>query len=340
MNKKKVLPLALLGAVVLILAILLLVLQTVDSSEEDTGIPLCSLNSGEVTSLYYRDASAEEPVEVSLTKTDGTWTLDSDPALPIDQSKADAITADLTALTAQRQLTDDADVEEMGFDDPTQVITLSTGSDQWELTVGSKNSMTDTWYVRTSEDGPVYTVSLTDLSDICKTPKQLYAAQDITDIESDAITTMTVQSGGNTLSFIQTDGTWTLSDDPDYSLDQDLVNTMANTICDMTTDWSITSPEADSTYGLDTPNVVVTIVSADGSVQCSFGGTDPEDDSLNYLRSSAASDVVYEVSSENLSAFAYDKASLKAATPESAETADVVAEDPVGGADDFADATS
>ena len=64
---------------------------------------------------------------------------------------------------------------------------------------------------------------------------------------------------------------------------------MAATICDMQTAWTITDPEEDSVYGLDAPDATVTLVANDGSsITCRFGMVDPEDDSLCYLRSSAA----------------------------------------------------
>lgn len=94
---------------------------------------------------------------------------------------------------------------------------------------------------------------------------------------------------------------------------------MASTICDLKTKWSVTEPQGDAVYGLDTPNAIVTLIASDGtSIQCSFGGNDAEDDTLCYLRSSGAAGVVYEVSTDALNAFAYDKAALEAeeeATP-------------------------
>ena len=82
---------------------------------------------------------------------------------------------------------------------------------------------------------------------------------------------------------------------------------------------------------LDTPNAIVTLIASDGtSIQCSFGGNDAEDDTLCYLRSSGAAGVVYEVSTDALNAFAYDKAALEAEEEATPETADVAAEDPVG----------
>lgn len=80
---------------------------------------------------------------------------------------------------------------------------------------------------------------------------------------------------------------------------------MASTICDLKTKWSVTEPQANAVYGLDTPNAIVTLIASDGtSIQCSFGGNDAEDaedaedDTLCYLRSSGAAGVVYEVSTD------------------------------------------
>ena len=282
MNTKKMLPLFVLVPVVVVLGVALGVLNHADTEEEDTSIALCSLDADSVTAIAYKDASDGATLESALTKTDDTWTLDSDP--------------------------------------------------EWTLTVGSKNSITNNWYARLSADGPVYTLDSSALSGICKTAKQLYAAQSITDIDVDDVTKMVVQTAnGGTLSFAQNDSTWTLTDDAEYNLNQDIVKKMASTICDLKTKWSVTEPQADAVYGLDTPNAIVTLIASDGtSIQCSFGGNDAEDDTLCYLRSSGAAGVVYEVSTDALNAFAYDKAALEAEEEATPETADVVAEDPVG----------
>ena len=62
MNKKKMIPLLALAAVVVVLATALLLLQnTGDSGEAAAGVPLCDFDSAAVTTLRYRDASGEEP---------------------------------------------------------------------------------------------------------------------------------------------------------------------------------------------------------------------------------------------------------------------------------------
>ena len=91
-----------------------------------------------VVSMNLKDASDGATLESALTKTDDTWTLDSDPALPLDQSKAQGVADSMTALTALRELSDDADVASMGFDTPTYELSLKTADTEWTLTVGSK----------------------------------------------------------------------------------------------------------------------------------------------------------------------------------------------------------
>ena len=119
MNTKKMLPLFVLVPVVVVLGVALGVLNHADTEEEDTSIALCSLDADSVIAIAYKDASDGATLESALTKTDDTWTLDSDPALPLDQSKAQGVADSMTALTALRELSDDADVASMGFDTPT-----------------------------------------------------------------------------------------------------------------------------------------------------------------------------------------------------------------------------
>ncbi len=320
MNKKKLLPLCILAGVVVVLAVILALLSIFGGEEdEDTGIALFSVTADDLSTIAYQDGDTD----VALTKgDDGVWTLDSDTLLPIDQDAVSELADSITGMTAQRELGEDADVDSMGFATPEMSISFTAGADSYTLTVGDQNSMTDTYYARLGEDGPVYTIATSNLSSLCKTPRQLYQVQDITDIESSDVTAMTLETGTETLSFTLEDETWTLDSDPGYELDQDAVKRMVNTICSLESEWSITQPGPDSEYGLDTPNAVVTVTTSDGSsVRCVFGTTSAEDSGVAYMTASTAEGVVYEIDSNHLTAFAYTKDTLKAETPETAEEA-------------------
>ena len=352
----KMLPLVVLVVVLAVLAAALVFLSGLEE-DEDTGLPLFNVDPDAVTAVYYRQQDDEDPVEVTLTLSDGTWSLSDDPTLPLDQDTVAGVVSNVSGLTALRDLGTDAETDEMGLDDPTAVLRLAvnggditaepatgeSASGLYTLTIGAENSITGAYYAKGSWGDNIYTIASSELSGLCKTPRQLYADQEITDLETGDVTAMTVELPGETLDFRYDGETWTLADDPDYPLDQDAVTKMASTVCSLKSQWSITSPEADSAYGLDAPDAVVTLTGSDGTtVTVRFGAVSAEDDSVSYLQASTAPDVVYEISSSHLSAYAYTKDSLRAATEETAATAessedDIVAENPVGGADDYAD---
>lgn len=334
MNRKKMLPLLVLAAGVLVLAILLAVLELSQANQQSQGIALCSFPVEKIDAISYSGNNTE----VSLRKSsNGDWMLESDPALPVDQNVAGTMVQNLAALTATRQL-QAAELAEIPAksDTPLMVFTVTSGETTRTLTVDQANDVAEIYYVY-DETGNAYTVIQSDINELCKTPRGLYKAQTLTDKTLDDVATMQVGE----LNFVQTDGNWTLSEEPDYPLDQSAVKKMANTICGVRTAWTITAPDADSVYGLDTPDVTATVTFTDGTnLTVRFGDLTQSDDSLCYIASSDAPTVVYEGDADYKTAFAVTKDSLydAAATAESATEEDnIVAEHPVGGKDDYAD---
>ena len=333
MKNKKFLPLVILVGVVALLGILLAVLTLRGEAETDTTLPLCDLAADDIDALSY----AGNNVEVSLLKGSDGWLLADDPSLPLDQTKVQSLVEGYTGLTALRKLEgDDLAALPEKSQTPQITIMLGAGEQSVNLTVDQLNSVADVYYVY-DESGAAYTVQRSDLATLSKSPRDLYKAQTLTDKTIDDVAAMQV----NELAFTQTDGNWTLTDEPGYALTQSSVKKMASTILEMQTAWSITAPEADSTYGLDEPDVTATLTFTDGtSLTVRFGNacTDTED-SLCYLASDAAPTVVYEVNADYKTAYAVTKESLhdETATAETADPADVVAQYPVGGENDFAD---
>ena len=344
MKQKRYLPLLVLAGVAVILGILLALLSGLEE-EEETSVPLFDVSADAVTGLAYVDADSQ----VTLTKADDAWTLSQDPQLPLDTDTVDTLAGDIAGLSALRDLGAQAETEDMGLDEPTMVLCLATDDAQpvteaaasdastpetasaetalpegvYLVTVGALNDITDAYYARASWNGHVYTVASADLSGLLKTPRQLYASQDITSLESGDIVSMTLQTPTETLSFSQSDDVWTLDDDPGYTLDQDAVEKMASTVCALTTEYTITSPGPDSDYGLDAPDAIVSVQAADGTtLTCTFGAVTAEDDSFCYLRSSHTAGVVYEVNADHLAAFTQSKVTLQGDEEATAESAD------------------
>ena len=332
MNRKKLLPLALLAAGAVLLGILLAVLTHTNSEDTAPGIPLVGdITADEVDTLSYSGNN----VDVTLIKgSEGNWMLDSDPTLPLEQATVQSLVESYANLTAARKLQDSelGEIPAMS-DTPAMVFTIAAGETSHTLTVDQLNDVAGVYYVY-DDAGGVYTVEKSSLNNLCKAPRSLYAEQTLTDESADDATALTV----NGLQMVKQDGTWQLADDADYALQQSVVNKMVSTICEMKTDWSITTPETDSAYGLDDPDAEATLTFADGTtLTVRFGALTDEDDSLCYLASSGANGIVYEVNATHREAFAVTKASLQdTSTPETADSdaTDVAAEHPVGGRDD------
>ncbi len=336
MNRKKVLPLLVITVAVALLAAALVLLKSGQGTEETAGMLLCPFTAEQTDHLSYQGNNTD----VTLLKgSEGNWMLDSDPALPLDQTTVEGLVEKFVGLTAQRSLSTDELAEiPARSDTPLMVFSLASGEESWTLTVDQLNEVADVYYVY-DEAGNAYTIARADLSGLCKDPRDLYAPQTLTEQSSDDVVALQVEN----LHFVYQEDTWLLEDDPEYPLDQSAVKKMVNTICGLQTAWSITAPESDAAYGLDSPDVTAVLAFADGStLTVRFGSLVPEDDTLCYLASSEAASVVYEVDADHKNAFAVTKESLydEEATAETAQEGDVIAQYPVGGRDDYADSIS
>ena len=304
MNRKKMLPLLVVAAVILLLAVTLALLTVTGDGEAPQGTALCPFTAEQVDRLSYQGSNTD----VALLKgSEDNWMLESDPALPLEQNTVQSLVESFVSLTAQRSLREEELAEIPARSEaPLMVFSLTGGEETWTLTVDQSNDVADIYYVYDGQ-GNAYTVAQSDLNGLCKAPRDLYAPQTLTQQSLEDVAELQVGA----LHFVQSDGNWTLADDPGYSLDQSAVKKMVNTLCGLQTEWTITAPEQDAAYGL-----------------------------LCYLASSGDANVVYEVSADHRNAFAVTKESLHNAEA-TAETAqqegDVVAQYPVGGREDYAD---
>lgn len=76
----------------------------------------------------------------------------------------------------------------------------------------------------------------------------------------------------NTLSFLYTDGQWIDEERTDFPLEQNSLDSILSTFCDITATRAIDTPEDLAEYGLDTPTYAVT-VTTDGEYTLNFGNT-------------------------------------------------------------------
>ena len=130
-------------------------------------------------------------------------------------------------------------------------------------------------------------------------PLSTFAAEDLEQIE--------YTYNGQTYTLQYSGGSWQLAQDPAYHLDESACNTMRTALMALNAKRSLT-PQAGEDYGLDSPQLTVTVTAAGQSTTLIFGAENPVTGDL-YVQK-AGDDAVYTVSGNKAACFQLDKAGL------------------------------
>ena len=112
---------------------------------------------------------------------------------------------------------------------------------------------------------------------------------------------------GQTYTLQYSGGSWQLAQDPAYHLDESACNTMRTALMALNAKRSLT-PQAGEDYGLDSPQLTVTVTAAGQSTTLTFGAENPVTRDL-YVQK-AGDDAIYTVSGNKAACFQLDKAGL------------------------------
>ena len=130
-------------------------------------------------------------------------------------------------------------------------------------------------------------------------PLSTFAAEDLEQIE--------YTYNGQTYTLQYSGGRWQLAQDPAYHLDESACNTMRTALMALAAKRSLT-PQAGEDYGLDSPQLTVTVTAAGQSTTLTFGAENPVTGDL-YVQK-AGDDAIYTVSGNKAACFQLDKAGL------------------------------
>lgn len=130
-------------------------------------------------------------------------------------------------------------------------------------------------------------------------PLSSFAAEDLEQIE--------YTYNGQTYTLQYSGGSWQLAQDPAYHLDESACNTMRTALMALNAKRSLT-PQAGEDYGLDSPQLTVTVTAAGQSTTLTFGAENPVTGDL-YVQK-AGDDAIYTVSGNKTACFQLDKAGL------------------------------
>lgn len=130
-------------------------------------------------------------------------------------------------------------------------------------------------------------------------PLSSFAAEDLEQIE--------YTYNGQTYTLQYAGGSWQLAQDRAYHLDESACNTMRTALMALNAKRSLT-PQAGEDYGLDSPQLTVTVTAAGQSTTLTFGAENPVTGDL-YVQK-AGDDAIYTVSGNKAVCFQLDKAGL------------------------------
>ena len=111
------------------------------------------------------------------------------------------------------------------------------------------------------------------------TPLSNFAAEDLEQIE--------YTYNGQTYTLQYSGGSWQLAQDPAYHLDESACNTMRTALMALNAKRSLT-PQAGEDYGLDSPQLTVTVTAAGQSTTLTFGAENPVTGDLYVQKAGAA----------------------------------------------------
>lgn len=166
MDLKKHKTLLLLAAVFFILLLCFLALtaynrqQKKKDTKEDASIQITDL--GSLSAIQYTDAASGN--QFHFVKDDGTWYVENDREIPLNQSYLTSMEDTYCTLTATREIKNPDSLSDYGLDSPAYTVTATDSEgNQTQFSIG--NAADEDYYLTINgQASPVYTVSSTAVS--------------------------------------------------------------------------------------------------------------------------------------------------------------------------------
>ncbi len=308
-KKMLLLLLALLLCVGGYLGVQLLNADTASVTEKAGTFALVSHTADDLTALAWTQGENS----FHFTKSDGTWSVTSDPAFPLNQEDTQAMADDLLALVGTRQLDGVTDLAAYGLAEPAFSVTASW-SDGTSTTyaMGDETPFGDGYYISLGHENIVYTIK-DNIADIFDTTMNDLAVLERIPTAT-AATRLTVgksSAGGNTLDIMKDEVSRTINEGELWydSLTGAALDTAAaeNLIAAaQSIAWSelaepTASDEELATFGVDEASATaITLYEDETAVMTLLIGT--QNDAGNYYARLPGSTMVYTVTSSDVSA--------------------------------------
>ena len=215
-----------------------------ESAAAEGTIPLSSFAADDLTEL----AVTYNGETNTLTVADGSWTLAEDPAYHLDATTCNTMVTALSALNANRQLTEEPG-EDYGFTNESLTVTVTAAGETNTFTFGAENAATGDIYLKKAGDDALYTVAASKAACFALSRAELFGAFNPAGLTRSAIESVTLVCGDEpfTLTAVseaaesdrsaasESDSTayttvWRLADAPDAELDETQVSSLLSAL--------------------------------------------------------------------------------------------------------------
>lgn len=202
MGQKKKKSMILLFAVLVVLVAAYFILQSWNKSqdkkeqakEEAENIYITDIDT--ITDIKYNIGSGD----MEFTKEDGTWYVTADKDFPLAQSYPEQMADTFKKLKAERELKDGDSLEDYGLTEPVYTVSLTDG-EGGETTLYYGNAVGDDYYVTVGDEGKVYTVSSTTISDLQYSLEDMAQMDTYPNIGSGNLKKEVITQGGQTTTY-------------------------------------------------------------------------------------------------------------------------------------------
>jgi hypothetical protein len=241
---------------------------------EEAARALFSIKPEEVTSLVLKSGAQE----IRLEKRSGTWEMLQPVHSGVDSFAVASLLNRLTGLKSVRLIAESPkDPSEFGLHQPEIIVTFRAGNEEHALLIGSISPIEKAYYITKGGDRRVYLISGDDKQALDRPLIELRDKKLFT-LKTDQIQRVIIERKGEQWALDKKEGRWIFEGHEDLKIDPEKVEGFVRPIVWAEAQSFEKEDAADlKPYGLDTPQVRVSLSDAEHTEEISYGKDAPQD---------------------------------------------------------------
>jgi len=212
-----------------------------------------------------------------LERKDGEWVgKDILEYVEIDQDKISGVASTLSRLRVGNFESDEPkELKSYGLDSPSAEVELIQDGETTHILFGNKKE-DGGYYLKLSSGDSIYSVPDYVFTQV---PKELndFRVVRVVKLDPEKVSRIEIGRGGNAISLLREEGNWVLENEKDKNIDEEKVQELLQEINDITVEEFVDDNPSDlAPYGLDKPEIQITVSDGDKKTTLFFGKTENE----------------------------------------------------------------